>query len=113
MITKNNFKDLLVHLGYEEDSGKYFYKFLDTDCDITVDFNNEKIIYPTDKGLIVNERQTTNFSDNENFVVFECIHRLLEKGYKPSHIEIEKRWTLGHLQKKWSCRYLRNECNWK
>lgn len=99
MITKNNFKDLLVHLGYEEDSGKYFYKFLDTDCDITVDFNNEKIIYPTDKGLIVNERQTTNFSDNENFVVFECIHRLLEKGYKPSHIEIEKRWTLGHLQK--------------
>lgn len=99
MITKNNFKDLLVHLGYEEDNGKYFYKFLDTDCDITVDFNNEKIIYPTDKGLIVNERQTTNFSDNENFVVFECIHRLLEKGYKPSHIEIEKRWTLGHLQK--------------
>lgn len=99
MITKNNFKDLLVHLGYEEDSGKYFYKFLDTDCDITVDFNNEKIIYPTDKGLIVNERQTTNFSDNENFVVFECIHRLLKKGYKPSHIEIEKRWTLGHLQK--------------
>ena len=99
MITKNKFKDLLIHLGYEEDNGKYFYKFLDTDCDITVDFNNEKIIYPTDKGLIVNERQTTNFSDNENFVVFECIHRLLEKGYKPSHIEIEKRWTLGHLQK--------------
>lgn len=36
---------------------------------------------------------------NENFVVLECIHRLLLKGYKPSHIEIEKRWQLGHSQK--------------
>ena len=48
---------------------------------------------------MVNERQTCNFSDDENFVVLECVHLLLQKGYKPQHIEIEKRWTLGHLQK--------------
>ncbi|MCW6702242.1 N-6 DNA methylase [Anaerococcus sp. NML200537] len=99
MITKKNLKDLLLYLGYEEDEGDFSYNFIESNCDIIVDFNNEKIIYPTDKGLIVNERQTTNFSDNENFVVLECIHRLLEKGYLPSHIEIEKRWSLGHLQK--------------
>ncbi len=99
MITTENLKDLLIYLGYEENNGKYTCRFTESNCEIIVDFNNEKIIYPTDKGLIVNERQTTNFSDNENFVVLECIHRLLDKGYKPSHIEIEKRWSLGHLQK--------------
>lgn len=99
MITKENLKDLLVCLDYKEDQGNYSYQFKDSNCNIVVDFENEKIIYPTDKGLIVNERQITNFSSNENFVVLECIHRLLEKGYKPSHIEVEKRWSLGHLQK--------------
>ncbi|MBR4217799.1 MAG: type I restriction enzyme HsdR N-terminal domain-containing protein, partial [Bacteroidales bacterium] len=24
------------------------------------------------------------------------MHRLLEKGYRPEHIELEKRWNLGH-----------------
>lgn len=99
MITRDSLKDLLKYLGYEEEKGNYIYHFKNFNCEIIVDFNNEKIIYPTDKGLIVNERQTCNFSDNENFVVLECIHRLLKKGYKPSHIEIERRWSLGHSQK--------------
>jgi type I restriction enzyme M protein len=99
MITKENLKNLLLYLGYEENNGEFSYQFKESNCEIVVDFNKEKIIYPTNKGLIVNERQTTNFSDNENFVVLECIHRLLDKGYLPSHIEIEKRWSLGHLQK--------------
>lgn len=99
MITLENLKNLLLYLGYKENNGELSYHFKESNCDIIVDFNNEKIIYPIDKGLVVNERQTTNFSDNENFVVLECIHRLLEKGYLPSHIEIEKRWSLGHLQK--------------
>ncbi|MDN5638260.1 MAG: restriction endonuclease subunit S [Staphylococcus equorum] len=54
------------------------------------------IIYPEAYGLKVNERQTCNFSSNENFVVFECVHRLLQKGYKPEHIELEPKWKLGH-----------------
>jgi type I restriction enzyme M protein len=36
------------------------------------------------------------FKANENFVVFECVSRLLEKGYKPQHIELEPRWQVGH-----------------
>jgi len=27
--------------------------------------------------------------------VLECVHRLLEKGYKPEHIELEPKWKLG------------------
>ncbi|WP_341433307.1 N-6 DNA methylase [Mesomycoplasma ovipneumoniae] len=99
MITLENIKEVLLSLGYTESEDKYIYHFDEFDCNIEVDFRNNKIIYPEDKGLVVNERQTCNFSNNENFVVLECIHRLLLKGYKPSHIEIEKRWTLGHSQK--------------
>lgn len=38
---------------------------------------------------------TCNFSDNENFVVLECVTRLLDKGYRPKHIELEKARMLG------------------
>lgn len=99
MITSNNIKEVLLFLGYINNEDRYIYYFEEFDCNIEVDFRNNKILYPEDKGLVVNERQTCNLSDNENFVVLECIHRLLLKGYKPSHIEIEKRWTLGHSQK--------------
>ncbi len=98
MITKDNLREVLLYLGYKEISvDKYRYDFEIFNCSIEVDFSIEKIEYP--KELIVNEKQTCNFADNENFVVLECVHRLLKKGYKPSHIELERRWTLGHSQK--------------
>lgn len=99
MITLNNLKNVLSKLGYEDGEDKYIYHFDEFDCNIEVDFRNNKINYPEEKGLVINERQTCNLLENENFVVLECIHRLLLKGYKPSHIEIEKRWSLGHSQK--------------
>ena len=66
----------------------------------------EKIIYPENKGFKVNIATTTNFSEPENFVVLECVNRLLHKGYRPENIELERAWTLGHEQKVES-RYLR------
>lgn len=98
MITVDNLQALLIKLGYKQEEQRYVYNF-ESKCKIVVDFENEQILYPVEQGLVVNERQTCNFSDNENFVVLECVHRLLEKGYKPQHIELERRWTLGHLQK--------------
>ena len=38
----------------------------------------------------------SKFGKNEFFVQFECIDRLLTKGYRPEHIEIEKSWPMGH-----------------
>lgn len=102
MITKSNLKDVLKLIGYEEHKNqeKYLTKqYPDFDCSISVDFENEKINYPEDKGLMVYKKTTCNFSDPENFVVLECITRLMDKGYRPEHIEIEKTWTLGHEQK--------------
>ncbi len=63
---------------------------------MTVDTANAVLVYPEDQGLTINERQTCNFSAPENFVVFECVHRLLVKGYLARHIELEPKWKVGH-----------------
>lgn len=95
MITKDNLKKVLSFLGFEKETvGEYYSKIYST-CSIHVDFDNETLIYPEDKGLVVNDRTTSNFSHNENFVVFECVCRLLDKGYRPEHIELEPKWQLG------------------
>ena len=94
MITKNNFKDVLKELGFTAE-GNIFQKSIG-EADLKVDFTQQLIIYPEDKGLKVNRRDTCNFSQNENFVVFECVHRLLEKNYKSEHLELEPTWQVGH-----------------
>ena len=99
MITKDNFSKVLEALGFKKDNQAYYKKFTQFECELRVDFKNEKLIYPEEKGLIVNDKTTSNFSSSENFVVFECVCRLLSQGYHPKHIELEKRWQLGHLQK--------------
>ncbi len=98
MINRENLSKLLVVEGFTQltgkDAGIWFKSF--GDSDLRVDFNSETLIYPEYSGLVVNERQTCNFSANENFVVFECVNKLLSRGYKPKNIELEPRWQLGH-----------------
>lgn len=94
-----DFKKLLVHLEFELKKDIYVKHFSQFDCDLKVDLKNEKLIYPIEKGFIVNSETTSNFSSNENFVVFECVHRLLSQGYKPESIELEPSWKLGHSNK--------------
>lgn len=96
MITIENLKNTLSKIGFEKSDIGDYYKIDYTGCSLAVDFDNTKLIYPEDKGLVVNDKTTSNFSHPENFVVFECVCRLLEKGYRPEHIELEPRWTLGH-----------------
>lgn len=61
---------------------------------INVDFLNKKFDYGN---LIMADCKTTqNFSQAENWVVLECVDRLLEKGYKPQNIILEKTWAAGH-----------------
>jgi len=61
---------------------------------IDIDFKNEIINYGD---LIVSDCKTTqNFSQEENWVVLECVNRLLEKGYNPQNITLEKVYPSGH-----------------
>jgi len=96
MIIKDNFKDLLAKLGFSSKGDTFTKKFKETDAYLKVDFKTEKLIYPEDKGFTINERQTCNFKQKENFVVFECVHRLFDQQYKPEHIELEPKWKVGH-----------------
>lgn len=98
-------KELITTIGYTPQDGKsgiYLKSYPNHDgyC-IFVDFNNQKIIYdsdenPSDIAIKVWERTTSNFSQGENFVVLECVDSLLEKGYAPSCIELEKTYPSGH-----------------
>lgn len=61
---------------------------------ITIDFNKESIDYG--EQIAAESKTTQNFSQAENFVVLECVDRLLQKGYKPQNIILEKTWPSGH-----------------
>jgi len=108
VITKSNIEKTLLAIGYKcTDSKKKIYtqKFSASKSSITVDCKNEKIIYPKAdkskniKGIVINNEIICNFERKENFVVLECITRLLKKGYKPEDLETEKPWQLGHNRK--------------
>lgn len=79
MINIDNFKSLLRKLGFSEKGESFNKNFPEIDAFLKVDFKAKKLIYPESKGFKVNENQTCNFKQNENFVVFECVHRLFEK----------------------------------
>lgn len=100
MITIDNLTEMLKNMDFQEvHTNVYIKKYLEFDCDIEVNFTSRTISYPTTKGMVVNDLTTCNFEKNENFVVLECINSLLTKGYRPEHIELERKWTLGHLPK--------------
>ena len=84
MITKDNLRNLLTCLGFQQSDtvqDKMAMHFNNTNCTVAVDFTNEKIIYPA--GIEEDRDTTKNFSANENFVVLECVVGLLAQGYKP------------------------------
>lgn len=102
MIRKENLEAMIKAIGYIQSTrAKVFEKkYAQYNCIIEVDFNgNGSINYPEDKGMKITRRTTCNFSQPENFVVLECITRLMDKGYRPEHIELEKEWPLGHSDK--------------
>ena len=55
---------------------------------------NSKIDYGSK--IKVWQKTTSNLTKDENLVVLECVIRLLQKGYKPESIELEKTWRSGH-----------------
>ena len=97
MITKDNLHKVLDKLGFVKSGALFLKHFPNHGCDIHVNFSEEKIVYPSN--LDTGANTTTNFSQPENFVVLECVCRLLEKGYEPQTIFLEKSWTLGHTGK--------------
>ncbi len=90
-------KDLLILLGFKPKNGVvgiYAKKYVQHNYSIEINFEKEQICYGT---LINSDCKTTqNFSQEENWVVLECVDRLLEKGYSPENIVLEKVYPSGH-----------------
>jgi hypothetical protein len=66
-LTKDNFPALLLSLHFEQNGNQYHKKFTNSDVFLTVDDDKKLLIYPEAQGLIINERQTCNYSAAENF----------------------------------------------
>ena len=98
MISTDNLKLVLHKLNFIQETEQIFSKKYSNDkTQIKVNFDTKKIIYP--KEIIKGDETTCNFSHPENFVVLECVNRLLDKGYKAEHIQLEPRYRLGHDSK--------------
>ncbi|WP_061458292.1 hypothetical protein [Streptococcus gallolyticus] len=90
MITESNFKNLLLFLGFTQSGNLYEKKFPHFNASMRVDFSKKKLYYPD---TIKGRERNNGFDAPENFVVFECVNRLLEKGYRGlteynSHFEV-------------------------
>ncbi len=104
-ITNENIIEFLSCLGFNLKSGeeltysKRYKKYNNYEIKITINkdnFKSSKINYG-DK-IKIGRGTTNNFSQQENFVILECVNRLLEKGYSPDKIILEKDFPQGHKE---------------
>lgn len=97
MIQKSDIKKLLTILGFSQEENIYTKQY-EVGVTLKIDVAHELIFYDEAK-ITVGRETTSNFAEPENFVVLECVDRLLTKGYRAEHIELEPRWKLGHSSK--------------
>ena len=78
----------------------FFYKNYPQHNDyvIKIDFSKEKIEYGSK--IKLGDLTTSNFENSENFVVLECVNRVLEKGYAPDRLSLEHKWPMGRKEKR-------------
>lgn len=93
--------ELIAAIGFKPLEGKdgiYYKKYSDhDDYTIKINFNYEKIEY----GLKISlgDQTTSNFENSENFVVLECVDKILQKGYSPDRLFLEYKWPMGRKEK--------------
>lgn len=89
-------KEFAVTLGFkpkESTSGIFEKKYADGTA-VEIDFEKMTFYFG---GRIKNQgKDTQNITKDEDWVVLECLDRLLGKGYKPENISLEKVYPAGH-----------------
>ena len=107
-ISAESIKSLLKAMDYLPEDGVnniYYKKYTQhNNYIIRVNFNTQKIEYrendvKAEDGIQWGDLTTSNFENSENFVVLECINRLLEKGYAPKNLYLEYKFPLGRNEK--------------
>ena len=106
--TIDTIKSLINRMGFLPEDGVsniYYKKYvMHSNYIIRVNFNTSKIEYrendvSEEDGIKCGDLTTSNFENSENFVVLECINRLLEKGYAPKNLYLEYKFPLGRNEK--------------
>lgn len=89
-------KNLIQKLGFQpkENTSGIFIKKYTNGYTIEVDF--EKNTFYFGGKIRIQGKDSQNISKPEDWVVLECVNRLLEKGYKPENISLEKVYPAGH-----------------
>ena len=99
-------KIFIEKLGFSGNLFTYSKEYKLHNYTIRVDLQKGKIYYRKDEKTTVERQEdgqiqlgdhtTSNFSAPESLVVLECVNRLLEKGYAPNDIHLERKWKVGH-----------------
>lgn len=92
-MSNKNFIQKIGFLPKESASGIFIKKYTDGYC-IEVDF--EKETFHFGGKIKVQGKDLQNITKSEDWVVLECVNRLLEKGYMPENITLEKVYPAGH-----------------
>ena len=114
----DNRTNFLRKLGFNETESNIFIKRYPKHSNYEIkielnpgDFKKSKIYYNPDREtteqttpkpngqILLGDLTTSNFKNPENFVVLEAVNRLLDLGYKPENIHLERKWRLGHTGK--------------
>lgn len=100
-IKQAEIRILINTLGFKSQEGDkdVYYKNYPSHNNyvLKVDFENENIDYGTK--IKLGDLTTSNFENSENFVVLECVDRVLEKGYPPEKLSLEHKWPMGRKEK--------------
>lgn len=91
-----NFRELIIKIGFlpKEGAISVFTKCYQNDYFLEIDLEKQVINYG---GKIkVYEKNHQNITKPEDWVVLECVDKLLTKGYKPENIQLEKVYPAGH-----------------
>ena len=89
-------KNLAQAIGFqakENATGIFFKKYADG-YSIEIDF--EKQTFHFGGKIKVQNKDSQNITKPEDWVVLECVDKLLGKGYKPENITLEKVYPAGH-----------------
>lgn len=100
-LKSDQLKTFIYHLAFRAEEGKdnvYYKKYAEhSNYILRIDFKKEIIEYGSE--IKLGDLTTSNFSSSENFVVLECVDRLLEKGYPPRSLHLEQKWLMGRKEK--------------
>ncbi|WP_445734133.1 restriction endonuclease subunit S [Mariniflexile sp.] len=84
----------ILEFSAKENASGIFIKKYSNGYAIEVDLEKETFYFGGKTK--VGEKESQNITKSEDWVVLECVDKLLEKGYKPENISLEKVYPAGH-----------------